>query len=497
MKRKAFFVVALLVTAAIVPLIVINAQAVLSAGPDQQVYVGDTVMFNGTTTENVTAIIQVTWDFGDNTTVANGTDPALLNATHVYAMAGVYNATLTVKFDSTLNTTETANAIITVIENQPPIADAGPDQYVEQLSLQGANVTLDGTASSDPDEDTLTYNWTWTGGSATGPTPMALFPPGNTTVTLTVSDGEYNSTDTVNIIVQDTTLPIVDAGSDVTVEQESHEGTEVVLNGTATNTVSTRFNFTWSEDGMVLKEESNVTDTTLTYTFNLGVHMVMLNATDDAGNTGTATVAVTVVDTIPPEVDAGPDVTVEQESHAGTEVTLSSNVTDICSTEFNYTWSEDGVVLGTEQDLTYTFNLGTHVVMLNATDMGGNTGTDTAVVTAVDTTPPEISVTVTPNFLWPPNHKYADIEVTVTASDNVDPSPTVTFVSITSNEPENGKGDGNTSNDIMKTGDFAFKLRAERSGTGSGRVYTITYKATDASGNFAMGSVTIEVPHNK
>ena len=120
MKRKAFFVVALLVTAAIVPLIVISAQAVLSAGPDQQVYVGDTVMFNGTTTENVTAIIQVTWDFGDNTTMVNGTDPALLNATHVYAMAGVYNATLTVKFDSTLNTTETANAIITVIENQPP-----------------------------------------------------------------------------------------------------------------------------------------------------------------------------------------------------------------------------------------------------------------------------------------------------------------------------------------------------------------------------------------
>jgi hypothetical protein len=493
MKRKAFFVVALLLTAAILPLIVINAQAVLSAGPDQQVYVGDTVTFNGTTTENVTAIIQVTWDFGDNTTMVNGTNPALLNSTHVYVTAGIYNAALTVKFDSTLNTTEIANAIITVIENQPPIADAGPDQYVEQFSPQGANITLDGTASSDPDEDTLTYNWTWTGGSAAGPTPTALFPPGNTTVTLTVSDGEFNSTDTVNIIVQDTTLPIVNAGSDVTVEQESHEGTEVVLNGTATNTVSTRFNFTWSENGMVLKDESNVTAAVLTYTFNLGVHMVMLNATDDAGNTGTDMVTVTVVDTIPPEVDAGPDVTVE----AGIPATLHGSATDICSTEFDFVWSEDGVVLGTEQDLMYTFNLGTHVVMLNATDMGGNTGTDTVVVTAVDTTPPEISVTVTPNILWPPNHKYADVEVTVTASDNIDPSPAVTFVSMASNEPENGKGDGNTSNDIMKTGDFAFKLRAERSGTGSGRVYTITYKATDASGNYALGSVTIEVPHNK
>jgi hypothetical protein len=481
MKRKAFFIVALLVIAAIVPLIVIKAQAVLSAGPDQKVYVGETVMFNGTTTENVTAIIQVTWDFGDNTEMVNGSTPALLNTTHVYAMTGVYNATLTVKFNSTLNATETANAIITVIENQPPIADAGPDQYVEQFGPQGANATLDGTASSDPGEDLLTYNWTWTGGSATGPTPTALFPPGNTTVTLTVSDGEFNSTDTVNIIVQDTTLPIVNAGLDVTVEQESHEGTEVVLNGTATNTVSTRFNFTWSENGMVLKEEINVTDTTLTHTFNLGVHMVALNATDDAGNTGSDVVTITVVDTVPPEVDAGSDITVEQESHAGTQVTLSGNASDICSIEFNFVWSEDGVVLGTEQDLTYTFNLGTHVVMLNATDMGGNTGSDTVIITAVDTAPPEISLIATPNILWPPNHKYAEVEVMVTASDNTDPSPTVTFVSMTSNEAENSMGDGNTNNDILKTDDFTFKLRAERSGTGSGRVYTITYKATDAS----------------
>jgi hypothetical protein len=45
--------------------------------------------------------------------------------------------------------------------------------------------------------------------------------------------------------------------------------------------------------------------------------------------------------------------------------------------------------------------------------------------------------------------------------------------------------------------DFTFNLRAERSGTGSGRVYTITYKATDVSGNYAIATVTVEVPHNQ
>jgi hypothetical protein len=504
MKRKAFLIIALLIIAAVVvPLVVIRAQASISAGPDQQVYTGQTTMFNGTTTENVTSIVQVTWDFGDNSTAVNGTSPDLLNATHVYTTAGVYNATLTVKFDSTLNQTETAIAVITVLENTPPIADAGPDQTVEQNDPQGAMVTLNGTGSSDPDNDTLTYYWNWTGGSATGASPTALFPVGNTTVTLTVTDGQYNATDTVNIIVlADTTAPVVDAGPDVTVEQESHEGTQVVLNGTATNTVSTRFNFTWSENGMLLKAEANVTDTSLIYTFNLGTHMVTLNATDEAGNTGSDTVMVTIVDTIPPVVDAGPDLTVEQESHAGTQVVLNGTATDICSTRFNFTWSENGVVLATmtnatDATLTYTFNLGTHVVMLNATDMAGNAASDSATVTVIDTTPPEINGTATPEMLWSPDHKYVEVHVNVTVYDACDPSPTLTFVSITSNEPDNGIGDGNTVNDVVIINDFTFNLRAERSGTGSGRIYTITYSAIDVSGNTATASVTVEVPHNQ
>ncbi len=410
MKKKTILLILLLASAVLLPLLAIRAQGDVDAGPDQQVYTGETTVFNGTTTENATSIIQVTWDFGDNTTLVNGTSPDLLNATHVYTTPGVYNATLTVKFNSNLNQTETDIAAITVTENQPLVADAGPDQTLEQTSLQGAMVTLNGTGSSDPDNDTLTYTWNWTGGSATGVTPTALFPVGNTTVTLMVSDGQYNATDTVNIeVLADTTAPVVDAGPDVTVEQESHAGTQVMLNGTATDNVATRFNFTWSENGMVLKTETNVSDTALVYTFNLGTHIVTLDATDEAGNTGS----------------------------------------------------------------------------------------DNATVTVVDTTPPEITVSVTPDSLWPPNHKYVQVEATVTAQDAVDPAPTVTFVSITSNEPDNGKGDGNTVNDIVILGDYTFEFRAERSGNDMGRVYTITYQATDASGNTALAYATVTVNHNQ
>ena len=110
--------------------------------------------------------------------------------------------------------------------------------------------------------------------------------------------------------------------------------------------------------------------------------------------------------------------------------------------------------------------------------------------------PPMLSVTVSPSRLWPPNHGYRRVMATATASDNSGAAPTVTFVSATSNEPDNAPGgaDGNTVNDIIRRGDRAFDLRAERNENGSGRVYTIRYRATDACGNATVASATVTVP---
>ena len=91
----------------------------------------------------------------------------------------------------------------------PPTAEAGPDQTVERTSEAGAEVTLDGSGSYDPDGDPLTYNWTWASGSASGVSPTVVMPMETTVVTLEVSDGALTDTDTVSITVQDTTPPIV------------------------------------------------------------------------------------------------------------------------------------------------------------------------------------------------------------------------------------------------------------------------------------------------
>jgi uncharacterized repeat protein (TIGR01451 family) len=114
-----------------------------------------------------------------------------------------------------------------------------------------------------------------------------------------------------------------------------------------------------------------------------------------------------------------------------------------------------------------------------------------------DATPPQLSVELTPNVLWPPNHMLVKVTATVTASDDSGLEPSVSLVSVTSNEPDNGLGDGDTANDIVIKDDTTLKLRAERSGLGDGRIYTVTYEAVDACGNATQASATVTVPKSQ
>lgn len=112
-----------------------------------------------------------------------------------------------------------------------------------------------------------------------------------------------------------------------------------------------------------------------------------------------------------------------------------------------------------------------------------------------DTTPPSIaSITPSRDVLNPPNHKMVPVTISVAATDDTDPSPVAQIVSVTSNEADDGLGDGDTPNDVVITGPLSVQLRAERSGKGTGRVYTITIAVSDASGNVATGTTTVIVP---
>jgi cysteine-rich repeat protein len=123
-------------------------------------------------------------------------------------------------------------------------------------------------------------------------------------------------------------------------------------------------------------------------------------------------------------------------------------------------------------------------------------------VTVLDTTAPVVTVTTVPVSLWPPNHKMSDISVTVTVLDACDAQPSVVLTAANSSELDDAPGstDGHTTNDIqgaeIGTADFEVQLRAERDSTGTGRTYTLTYQATDDSGNPASSSATVAVPYS-
>jgi hypothetical protein len=103
--------------------------------------------------------------------------------------------------------------------------------------------------------------------------------------------------------------------------------------------------------------------------------------------------------------------------------------------------------------------------------------------------------------LWPPNHKYADVTMVGAIDPDGDPV-TITITSIMSDErtaSQKGSGGALHAPDASGIGtDIARLLRAERSGTDNGRVYTISFTATDGLiGGAASGTVKVCVPHDQ
>lgn len=87
--------------------------------------------------------------------------------------------------------------------NSAPVANAGPEQTIELGDGGTATATLDGTGSSDPDSDPLTYTWTgdFAGGRATGATPTVVFNTvGSHTVTLSVDDGQGHTATATTVV---------------------------------------------------------------------------------------------------------------------------------------------------------------------------------------------------------------------------------------------------------------------------------------------------------
>jgi hypothetical protein len=362
--------------------------------------------------------------------------------------------------------------------NTPPAADAGPDQTLEATSSTGALFTLDGTGSTDA-EGPLAYDWSFPSGTASGPSPdvtIAAPPPGQQSVTytatLTVTDERNESdSDTVELTVTDTTGPeIFGSPGDFSLEGDRPGGAHVDFGPlSATDVV----------DG-----DQPVACSHSPGFFALGPSEV--SSSDLHTNSSHASFTITVVDTTEPALTLPDPITVHAAGPGGTGVAYVATAADVVS---------GAVAVNCHPLPGSTFPLGITTVNCGATDGSGNSADGSFTVTVTNTAP-ICSGTPGVSLLWPPDHRMVPVAVNGVSDPDGDPL-TLQVTDVRQDEPTTNKGDGDTPVDAAGVGTAVALVRAERTGSGNGRVYHIFYSATDSVGASCNGTVTVGVPHDQ
>jgi Subtilase family/HYR domain len=221
--------------------------------------------------------------------------------------------------------------------------------------------------------------------------------------------------------------------------------------------------------------------------YALGTTPVLLTVVDPRGATSQATGSVTVVDNTPPSIVCPAPITVPAApGTCSATVAFTPTASDTCSPPAS--------IVSTPASGSI-FPIGTTMVTSKATDAALNFATCTFPVTVVDQQAPVVTnLSATPSMLWPANHTMVDVTVGFDISDNCSGVCTLT---VSSNESTNGAGDGNTSPDWNVIDLHHVQLRAERSGGGNGRIYTLKLTCTDPAGNATVKTTTVVVPHNQ
>jgi hypothetical protein len=229
-----------------------------------------------------------------------------------------------------------------------------------------------------------------------------------------------------------------------------------------------------------------------------GTTEVVLTCVDTDGLSSSCTAQVVIADAAPPTMGCPADATVECSDQQGT-LEFETTVADNCQVASSSCTYPSGS----------SFPVGATVDLCTAQDDAGNQASCSFTVNVHDTQPPVVT-TLEPIELWPPNHTYRDFSLADCISQvvdgcdgSLDPSVAGRIVRITSDELEDDKledgglGDGQTCDDIVMVDERNAKLRAERMGTGNGRVYSVFFEVTDAAGNAAAGACKVVVRHDQ
>ena len=371
-----------------------------AAGPDQIVtQAGTVVTLDGSSsTDSNGDALTYDWSF---TSVPQNSDVTLTNPTTVTPtftpdINGDYTLDLVVN-DGTSDSTPDSILIVLDIANEPPTANAGPDQNVETGSL----VTLDGSGSTDLEGDTLTYDWvlsTPAGSGATLSDTAAVSPTytadvdGTYTIDLTVSDDAGQSTIDEVVINATTTnaAPVANAGPD----QNVATGSLVNLDASASSDANgDMLSYTWTLTNIPTSSIATLTDSTSSspqFTVDLdGTYEATLVVNDGSEDSTTSTVMITAqTANSAPTANAG----IDQNITTTTVVTLDGSASsDADGDSLTYSWSLTSTPTGstasiTDQTLvtpTFTADLdGSYVAQLTVSDGVASSTPDTITIVA-------------------------------------------------------------------------------------------------------------------
>jgi subtilisin family serine protease len=289
--------------------------------------------------------------------------------------SGAVSFRLTVS-DGSRNATDT----VTVTVNGAPTAAAGPDRKVNP----GTTATVDGSGSTDPDDDALSHAWTQTAGPAvtlTGAgtaTPSFTVPAtGAVTLQLTVTD-PLGLADTDTVVVTANATPEAAAGDDQVVAPSS----TVTLDASGSTDPGDVLSYTWQQhDGpTVALSSAHVASPSFTAPAAPATLVFTVTVVDPLGLVDTDLVTVRVA------APVGVDARAEGTPNPGAEVTLVAEPTGDDAGSLAYAWTQTAgpaVTLGDADEAEATFTApgsGTLTFSVTVTDGLGRTATDTVTV---------------------------------------------------------------------------------------------------------------------
>jgi hypothetical protein len=323
---------------------------------------------------------------------------------------------------------------VTVQDTTAPAVSVPGDLTKEATSADGATATFDASASDTVDSSVAT---------TCAPGSGSTFALGTQTVTCTATDRAGNTgSDSFTVTVRDTTAPAVTVPADEVAEATGPTGAKVPYGDVSATDIV---------DGPMNPSCSQASDTV----FALGTTTVTCTAIDAAGNKGSKSFTVTVVDTTAPEVQAPANLVVGNTSATGASNVVYTGATakDLVSGNLPVTCTPAS---------GSTFPLGVNTVTCTATDAAGNAGSATFTIEVQDQTKPTVTVP-------------ADITAEATGPSGT----TVTYMGVTATDDV----DGALSATCSKASGSVFAIGTT----------TVTCTATDKAGNKGDNTFTVTV----